>query len=193
MHEHAVGFQAPCLAGDLLECHVRRLAVLPDDIAVGLALGHQVDGIGAERAREDAVEGARRTAALHVPEHGDARLGAGLARDDVGDGGADAVADLAVGEGVRDRLARGSRTPSEQTTSAWFCPRVRARRCAATFSMSNGISGMRMTSAPAAMPVAMAIQPTSRPITSSTIVRRWLAAVGCRRSAASTQTSTALM
>ena len=35
---------------------------------------------------------------------------------------------------------------------------------------------MSTTSAPLAMPVASAIQPTSRPITSSTIVRRWLAA-----------------
>ncbi len=58
----------------------------------------------------------------------------------------------------------------------------RARTAAATRRRSNGISGMRMTSAPPAMPPKSAIQPAWRPITSTTITRRWLYAVGCRRS-----------
>ena len=51
---------------------------------------------------------------------------------------------------------------------------------------------MRITSPPPAMPACNAIQPACRPITSSTIVRPWLAAVVCSRSSASVAQATAL-
>ena len=58
--------------------------------------------------------------------------------------------------------------------------------------MSNGRSGMRITSAPPAMPEWSAIQPAWRPITSTTRTRLWLSAVVCRRSIASVATCTAV-
>ncbi len=51
--------------------------------------------------------------------------------------------------------------------------------------MSNGISGIRITSAPPATPECNAIQPAVRPITSTTRIRLWLSAVVCSRSIAS--------
>ena len=54
--------------------------------------------------------------------------------------------------------------------------------------MVKGISGMRITSAPPPRPEWSAIQPASRPITSSTITRSWLAAVVWSRSRASVAT-----
>src|ERR1700757_3869825 len=51
--------------------------------------------------------------------------------------------------------------------------------------MSNGISGIRITSAPPAIPECSAIQPALRPITSTTRMRLWLSAVVCRRAIAS--------
>ena len=50
-----------------------------------------------------------------------------------------------------------------------------------------------MTSAPPAIPAASAMCPASRPMTSSTITRLWLAAVTCSRSTASVATSTAVL
>ena len=41
--QRAVGLQATGLAGDLVESHVGRFAVSPNDIAVGLALDYQID------------------------------------------------------------------------------------------------------------------------------------------------------
>ena len=58
-------------------------------------------------------------------------------------------------------------------------------------SQSNRISGMRIRFAPPATPEWAAIQPAWRPMTSSTITRRWLSAVLARRSSASTATATA--
>jgi hypothetical protein len=49
-----------------------------------------------------------------------------------------------------------------------------------------------MTSGPPEISIASAICPASRPITSSTITRLWLAAVGCSLSRASVATSTAV-
>src|SRR5437763_2774418 len=54
--------------------------------------------------------------------------------------------------------------------------------------MSNGRSGMRITSAPPASPECSAIQPAWRPITSTTRLRWWLSAVVWRRSMASVAT-----
>jgi hypothetical protein len=61
-----------------------------------------------------------------------------------------------------------------------------------TSSNVQGISGIRITSPPPAMPAYSAIQPAWRPITSSTMTRSWLAAVVCSRSSASVAHSTAL-
>ena len=52
-------------------------------------------------------------------------------------------------------------------------------------STVTGRSGVRMTSAPPAMPAMTAIQPAWRPMTSQTITRSWDSAVECRRSMAS--------
>ena len=62
----------------------------------------------------------------------------------------------------------------------------------ATSSMSTGRSGIRITSAPPAMPLITAIQPAWRPITSTTITRLCDSAVVCRRSIASVQIQTAV-
>ena len=58
--------------------------------------------------------------------------------------------------------------------------------------MSNGRSGIRITSAPPASPECSAIQPAWRPITSTTITRLWLSAVVCSRSIASVAICTAV-
>src|SRR6266849_3611816 len=58
--------------------------------------------------------------------------------------------------------------------------------------MSMGRSGMRITSAPPAMPAWVAIQPACRPITSQTITRLCASAVECRRSMASVAMPTAV-
>src|SRR5439155_1327556 len=84
------------------------------------------------------------------------------------------------------------RAPSATTTSELRSPAVsRARMASATLSKSNGISGIRMTSAPPAIPPCSAIQPACRPITSTTMARLWLVAVVCRRSSASITAATA--
>jgi len=64
-------------------------------------------------------------------------------------------------------------------------PWLRWRIAPATLSTSYGISGIRITSAPPAMPAPSASQPALWPITSTTMMRWWLWAVLCRRSTAS--------
>ena len=61
-----------------------------------------------------------------------------------------------------------------------------------TLSTSNGISGIRITSAPPATPEWSAIQPVYRPMTSTTMTRLWASAVVCRRSRASVAVETAV-
>ena len=61
-----------------------------------------------------------------------------------------------------------------------------------TSSMSNGRSGMRITSAPPAIPEYTASQPAWRPITSTMITRLCDSAVVCRRSIASVAIWTAV-
>ncbi len=58
--------------------------------------------------------------------------------------------------------------------------------------MSNGRSGIRITSAPPASPECSAIQPAWRPITSTIITRLWLSAVVWSRSIASVAICTAV-
>lgn len=58
-------------------------------------------------------------------------------------------------------------------------------------SRSNGISGMRMMSAPDATPACSASHPAFLPMTSTTITRWCEAAVVCTRSSASVATATA--
>src|SRR5438132_4712168 len=85
--------------------------------------------------------------------------------------------------------------PSATTTMEKFTPRERCRRmmCSQTRSMSMGFSGMRITSAPPAMPECVAIQPACRPITSQTITRLCDSAVECSRSMASVAICTAVL
>src|SRR5438105_593778 len=72
------------------------------------------------------------------------------------------------------------------------CVRCRLRMWSQTFSMSMGRSGMRITSAPPAIPEWVAIQPAFRPITSQTMTRLCASAVECRRSTASVAIATAV-
>ena len=58
--------------------------------------------------------------------------------------------------------------------------------------MLYGISGIRITSAVPASPLCSAMNPASRPITSSTITRSWLSAVVCSLSIASIAVFTAV-
>ena len=55
-----------------------------------------------------------------------------------------------------------------------------------------GCSGIRITSAPPAIPLITAIQPVWRPITSTTMTRLCDSAVVCRRSIASVAIATAV-
>ena len=72
-------------------------------------------------------------------------------------------------------------------------PRLwRLRSSAQASSTVIGCSGMRMTSAPPAIPLITAIQPVCRPITSTTMTRLCDSAVVCSRSIASVQIATAV-
>src|SRR3989441_4113153 len=86
-----------------------------------------------------------------------------------------------------------SLAPSATTTMEKFTPRVRWRRmmCSQTRSISMGFSGIRITSAPPAIPEWVAIQPACRPITSQTITRLCDSAVEWSRSMASVAICTA--
>ena len=84
-------------------------------------------------------------------------------------------------------------TASATTTSAKLRPRsLICSNFVVIDARVHGISGMSTTSAPPAIPAAMAMCPASRPITSRIITRLWLAAVGCKRSRASVATATAV-
>src|SRR4051812_13166677 len=87
-----------------------------------------------------------------------------------------------------------SLAPSATTTMEKFTSRVLCRRvmCSQTRSISMGRSGMRITSAPPAMPEYDAIHPACRPITSQTMTRLCDSAVECSRSMASVAICTAV-
>ena len=68
----------------------------------------------------------------------------------------------------------------------------RLRSSAHASSTLIGCSGIRITSAPPAIPLITAIQPVWRPITSTTITRLCDSAVVCSRSIASVQIATAV-
>src|SRR3954464_12786313 len=87
-----------------------------------------------------------------------------------------------------------SLAPSATTTMEkfLFCVRCRFLMCSHTLSISTGRSGMRITSAPPAIPECTAIQPAWRPITSQTMTRLWASAVECNRSIASVAICTAV-
>src|SRR3954447_7348698 len=93
-----------------------------------------------------------------------------------------------------DSVAFFSTAPSATTTiEKNRPPRLwRWRIVVQTSSRSTARSGMRITSAPPAMPLCSAIHPAWRPITSSTSTRLWLSAVVWRRSRASVATCTAV-
>ena len=85
------------------------------------------------------------------------------------------------------------RAPSAATMMDERLPRARRASMAATIEANRkGISGIRITSPPAAMPACRAIQPASRPMTSTSITRWWLAAVVWIRSIASVAMPTAV-
>ena len=83
--------------------------------------------------------------------------------------------------------------PSATTTIENVLPRSWRRwMWRTTSSMSNGRSGMRIASAPPAMPLHSAMWPALRPMTSTTMTRLWDSAVVCRRSIASVTICTAV-
>ena len=93
---------------------------------------------------------------------------------------------LALGDlhrALRGHRALGDDDDREEPPRAW-----RRRISRQTSSMSNGCSGIRITSPPPASPEWSAIQPAWRPITSTTITRWCDSAVVCRRSIASVAT-----
>ena len=157
-----------------------------------------VDRRHAEAGGQHAVEGGGRAAALGVAEDGGARLVAGAALDLP----LEPLPDARPGARGRTRPRRRSGPPWCPRAARRPRPRPRSRRSARgsggagsdrqTSSMSNGRSGMRITSAPPAMPEWSAIQPAWRPITSTTITRLWLSAVVCSRSMASVATCMAV-
>ena len=72
-------------------------------------------------------------------------------------------------------------------------PRAWRRSISAHASSTvSGCSGIRITSAPPAMPLITAIQPVWRPITSTTMTRLCDSAVVCSRSIASVAIETAV-
>ena len=84
--------------------------------------------------------------------------------------------------------------PSATTMMLKLLPcRARSRTFCATSSMSYGISGIKMTSAPPATPASRANHPARCPITSTTMIRLWLVAVECSRSMASVAIPTAVL
>src|SRR5437764_2858269 len=83
--------------------------------------------------------------------------------------------------------------PSETTTIEKSLPRSCRRRMSShASSIEIGCSGIRITSAPPAIPLTTAIQPVCRPITSTTMTRLCDSAVVCRRSIASVAMKTAV-
>jgi hypothetical protein len=90
-------------------------------------------------------------------------------------------------------LAVTGRAPSATTTIVNRAPlRSRWRIVSASGSIRYGISGIRMQWAPPAMPAWSAIQPASRPITSTTMTRPCDVAVVNSRSMHSVAKSTAV-
>ena len=89
VHEVALGHRLGHLLGLGDRGHERHVAnevaVERDDNGLALGLGvHQLyDGLGAHARAEHAVEGGRGAAALHVAEHGHARVDAQILDDDV--------------------------------------------------------------------------------------------------------------
>ena len=133
------------------------------------------------RRRQHAVEHRRRAAALHVPEHRHARLDAGpLLRSPP-----PAACRCRASRAARARTGRPCPPASPDSmpstsralrddddaesprTACAGCTCAHARRRA-----SIGSSGMMIRSAPPPTPPAIASQPASRPITSTTITRR---------------------
>ena len=182
----------------------RRLAQRDGDDVVAAQRRHlaelacldEVGRLEPEARREDAVVRGRRAAALHVPEHGHARLEAGAALDLV----AELLADAALGEQLVAELvdlalvlgARQLAAFADDDDREVLAVACRRRSSAHTSSMSTGRSGIRITSAPPAMPLCTAIQPVWRPITSTTMTRLCDSAVVCSRSIASVQIATAV-
>jgi len=90
-------------------------------------------------------------------------------------------------------LSNSSSYPSLTTTIEKSFPFVcRLRISSQQCSTVIGSSGIRITSAPPAIPAITAIQPVWRPITSHTITRSCDSAVECRRSMASVAIVTAV-
>ena len=173
--------------------HVTYLIVLVAHHRPEMPLVRQLDGFNAETCRQNSVEGRRRAAALKMTEHAGARFFSraccDFARHDFAD---PAQPKLAPSTSRFTCSPCFGLAPSAATTTVPKRPAAsRELITLAILSLSNGISGIKMISAPPAMPPCNAIQPACRPITSTTMTRLWLVAVVCKRSSASTTTLTA--
>ena len=176
-------------ADHLLQRHVDHRAVPPADHAVGLAGGQQVDRAHAERRGEQAVLGrrhGRRAGRGPAPWRAPPRRSSRLSRC--------ASHSPMLASPRAARPPRRDRPPLRPPRPAPRCGRSRRRLAmrSTTCSRCQRTSGISTMSAPPAMPAAMAMWPASRPITSSTMTRSWLAPVGCRRSSASVAMATAV-
>src|SRR5271166_193929 len=143
-----------------------------------------VDSAKAVARGQDAVEGAGRSAALDVSKNHGASFEAGalfnFASEDIGNAAEFDVAKLVLAHVLQHGRALARFGGGELCAFGDHDDRkIKAALVAladgvCNFSTSKGRSGIRMTSAPPAMPLYRAIQPASRPITSTTMTRRWL-------------------
>ena len=164
------------------------------------AFDDEVIRLRADARRPDAVVGGGRSTALHVAEHGRARLVSGALLDDARQRFTDAApAELHMAERIASTvgfvlgLQPAISTPSATTMMLKSLPAcLRTSRCATTSSTVTSNSGMMIMSAPPARPPITATHPVSRPMTSQTMTRWCDVAVVCRRSSASVTTLTAL-
>jgi hypothetical protein len=162
----------------LSQGHVGERVSAYDDDAVPSIRGDEIDGSAAKARREQAVDGARATAALKVAKDDDAYLGFDVGGEGVGEALAgaaepdDATAGtLCGGGGHGDVSAFGNRTfgddhDRERASALASPPDLLDDR----FDPVRDL-GKRMTSAPPARPLSSARKPAFRPITSTTTTR----------------------
>jgi len=136
-----------------------------------LSLGNQADGRSAEPQREQPIERRGAAAALQMSQHERSRLFPRHLLDRVRHLVGDAAEPLVRRIDERHSAAFGDRTFRGHHDAEMPALASRRRILSQTLSMSNGISGIRITSADPARPAWSAINPAFRPMTSTTITR----------------------
>ena len=173
VHEGAVGVDLLRPLDRLGKGNVDDAAVLPGNHAIKAARRNEINGIDAESRGHQPVIPGGLAAALHMTQDGYPGLGPGKLRDRL----AENLTDPAIGRAAA-RLLPADALPGpvrnrlrDNDQRKLRPPRRSLSMCAATTSMLSGISGIRMMSAPPAMPAARAMWPASPPMTSRTITR----------------------